>query len=59
MEYKITFSARKRGSIGLPRSFTEIVIAKNEDAAILKLYDKYENLIYSTMNIEPIIRGRR
>ena len=44
MKYKITFSGKKRGAIGIFQQFEEIVCADNEEKAQLKLYEKYDHI---------------
>lgn len=42
--FKISFIGRLNGAIGKRYQITEIVKATDEDAATLKLYDKYEHI---------------
>jgi len=42
--YKITFTGRLKGAIGIFYKITDTVKAINEDAAILALHDKYEHI---------------
>jgi hypothetical protein len=42
--YHITFVGRQKSAIGVSCAFTETVQAANEEAAILKLYDKYDHI---------------
>lgn len=42
--YSITFHGRLKNAIGICYYITDSVYANNEEEAILKLYDKYENI---------------
>lgn len=42
--YQIRFSGRKLGALGVVSTFYERVEAPDKDAAVLKLYDKYEHI---------------
>lgn len=42
--YEIEFYGRLKGAIGIFYTITDTVQAENEEAAILALYDKYENV---------------
>lgn len=42
--FKLSFIGRKKGAIGVFFKIREKVIAENLEAAILKLYDKYEHI---------------
>jgi hypothetical protein len=42
--YRIHFMGRHIGAIGIFQEFTETVQAENDEAARLKLYDKYEHI---------------
>lgn len=43
--YRITFSGREIGAIGIMLIFRETVRAESEEAAILKLYDRFEHIL--------------
>ena len=51
--YKITFIGRESEAIGITYKITETVEAVTEEAAVLKLYDKYEHI--SVLNIEKLV----
>lgn len=42
--YRIEFSGRTKGAIGVFSSYTETVEADSKESAILKLYDAYEHV---------------
>jgi len=42
--YKITFNGREKNAIGITYEITATVEAEDEQAALLKLYDKYEHI---------------
>lgn len=42
--YLLTFKGRKIGAIGITYRMQEIVKAKDEEAAWLSLYDRYEHI---------------
>jgi len=44
VKYRIEFHARETGALGLGEDHLEEVEALNRDAAVLKLYDKYEHI---------------
>ena len=44
MRFNIIFQGRKVGAIGAFSTFFEVVIAKDENAAIKKLYENYEHI---------------
>jgi hypothetical protein len=47
--FRISFTGRKLGAIGINSRFTETVEAADPDAAVLKLYDKYEDVHVPTV----------
>ena len=44
MKYTINFVGRENTAIGIRHSITAEVEAENREAAIAKLYDKYEHI---------------
>lgn len=44
--YNITFYGRLRGAIGIQYTIYDTVTSENAASAILKLYDKYENVSF-------------
>lgn len=42
--YKITFEGREKDCIGAFYSFTDIITAHDENAAQIKLYEKYDHI---------------
>jgi hypothetical protein len=42
--YKISFTGRLKGAIGIFYKISDTVQAEDEKAAILKLYDKYDSV---------------
>jgi len=54
-KFQIKFRGRLKGAIGIFEDFTETVEASDRDAAVLKLYDKYEHI--SVGKIEEVTRG--
>lgn len=42
--YKIKFTGRKRGAIGIFERFSVIVTAESEEKAVFALYDDFEHL---------------
>lgn len=44
MEYRIRFTGRQRNAIGITYPIEAIRHAENPDAAILALYDEFENV---------------
>lgn len=42
--YSIEFWGKGKGAIGAFQNCTETVQAENEEAALLKLYDKYDHV---------------
>lgn len=43
-KFRITFSGRRKGALGLSRTFVETVEALDEEQAVLKLYDTHEHV---------------
>ena len=52
MKFNISFTGRKNGAIGIFYKINETVSARNEQEAILKLYNKYEHI--KVLKIEVI-----
>lgn len=53
MKFLIFFKGRKINAIGIAYLRTEIVVADKEEAAIIKLYDRYEHI--SILKIAKIL----
>jgi hypothetical protein len=51
-KYTITFSGRKIGAIGIFSQFVEEVTAANQEAARLKLYEKYDHILVHAIRFE-------
>ena len=48
--FKISFTGRKNGAIGIFYRITEKVKAESKESAINKLYEKYEHITNITIN---------
>lgn len=45
--YKASFQGKFKGAIGISQKFNGVqVLAKNEDQALLKLYDDYDHIMF-------------
>lgn len=52
--YRITFTGRQLGAIGIFSPFVERVEATTPEEALAKLYDKYEHISGWEIEIEPV-----
>lgn len=51
--YRLTFSARKVGALGIWSTFTETVEADDQEHARRWLYEKYEHISLQEVGIVP------
>lgn len=56
--FHITFYGRTIGAIGIVCLYHETVEAENAEAARLKLYDHYEDILIRSIRVEPKITMR-
>ena len=49
--YQISFHGRLKGAIGITYTVIEDVTAVSEDAAVLRLYNKYENVLWHKVRL--------
>lgn len=57
--YECTFTARRKGAIGASYPQREKLLAESEEAARLKLYDRYDHLVgFKVVSVsEPAYQG--
>ena len=53
MIYKARFTGRQLGAIGIFHKCSDIVEAENEEAARLKLYDKWDSI--TDLKLDPLV----